>query len=277
VFDRHARLAFLLACAALVLSGIGFQSSVRSLNVYLKKDRVDLRRQFGNIPRTLGRWQAIGTDIRFDEASVEELGTDQYLVRRYAVDGDARGEQMAVHLAYYTGMIDAVPHVPDRCLVAAGLKDHALPVNLELPLDRSAWRDDPEHVNRATGLAYPLVETTDPLTGRRQDVRLPVSSRPIRLRTSEFRHLDDPNMRIFAGYLFVANGRAAAAPEAVRSLAFDKTDRYAYYAKVQFTMYGGKDLTVDRFVASVADLADHLLPELMLCLPDWSEVEQRED
>jgi hypothetical protein len=32
-------------------------------------------------------------------------------------------------------------------------------------------------------------------------------------------------------------------------------------------------MTREEFAEAVADLAAELLPELMLCLPDWSEIE----
>ncbi|MHC4590743.1 MAG: hypothetical protein ACYTAQ_15830, partial [Planctomycetota bacterium] len=93
------------------------------------------------------------------------------------------------------------------------------------------------------------------------------------LRTTEFRDAAKPAVRIFAGYFFIANGRITPTPEGVRAFAFNLTTKYAYYAKVQFTMYVSEQMTKDDFAEVVADLAAGLLPELMSCLPDWSEVE----
>ena len=42
-------------------------------------------------------------------------------------------------------------------------------------------------------------------------------------------------------------------------------------------MVGGADLEAEEFREVIADLLGELLPELMLCLPDWSEVEARSD
>ena len=45
---------------------------------------------------------------------VEELGTNLYLSRDY----ERRDDRVNVHVAYYTGLIDDVPHVPERCWAA---------------------------------------------------------------------------------------------------------------------------------------------------------------
>ena len=38
-------------------------------------------------------------------------------------------------------------------------------------------------------------------------------------------------------------------------------------------MIGGRNLDQEAFVRIVTGFTDELLPELMRCLPDWSEVE----
>ena len=68
----------------------------------------------------VARRQAFGDDVVLDTAQVEELGTDRYLNRTYARDGHPDNGWIALHIAYYTGMIDAVPHIPDRCYEGAG-------------------------------------------------------------------------------------------------------------------------------------------------------------
>jgi hypothetical protein len=156
VFDRGAKLAFIVACVTLIACGIGFRSAISALNAYLKKEPVELRRQFVSIPTVLPRWQGVGTDEKLDEAFLDELGTDQYLTRRYQRT-DGEDVTINVHLTYYTGLIDAVPHVPDRCLVAAGLSVAVMPVNYDLPIDRSGWSLDPQRRNVASGSPYPIV------------------------------------------------------------------------------------------------------------------------
>jgi hypothetical protein len=258
-----------LACITLAVSGVGFRAAVRYLNVYLDKKPVPLRSKFSNIPKTLGRWQVVGdaADARLAKEAVEELGTPDYLNRQYAIDGDWRNGTIDLHLAYYTGLIDAVPHVPDRCFVAAGHHQKTLPENIPLRIDRSKWKT-------AESGSYYTYSFEDEFTGKQVTVRMPNGT--FELRTTEFEHKDRPEVRIIAGYFFIANNHVTPTPEGVKRLAFVKTEEYAYYCKVQFSAGGGRDLDIDRFVDQSSDLLEALLPELMRCLPDWSKVEAGE-
>lgn len=271
-FDRSATVAFALACATLLLCGAGFRGAVMALSLYLKKEPVELRAPLSLIPVSLGQWKAVGEDRQLSSEMIEALGTDKYLDRTYALGGKEPGETMNVHLAYYTGMIDTVPHVPDRCLVAAGFVDKTQPKNLPVPLDTSDWRDDSNNlVNLATGKTYRVAYMRD-VMGLVVPVRMPVGD--LELRTIEFASEKAPNARIFGGYFFIANGRATPSPEGVKALAFNISEKYAYYCKVQF-IYASRQATQEEFLELVADHLHGLLPELMRCLPDWSEVERR--
>ncbi len=265
LFDRQAKSAFIIASVTLALCGVGFRSAIGYLNVYLKKEPIELRAHLATIPKTLGRWKAVGEAPPLDAAVIETLGTDQYLERLYVADDASGTGHLWIHIAYYTGMIDAVPHVPDRCFVAGGgLQLQALPHNYPLDLNQSGWRDDP------TGRGYRLVTFADRITGRPVTARMPIGD--FKLRTTEFLCEDSPDQRIYAGYFFIANGRVTPTPEGVRRLAFDLSTKFAYYCKVQLRA-GGRDLEAEPFVTQAADLLTELLPELMRCLPDWSEVE----
>jgi len=272
IFDRQARAALVAASVTLLICGIGFRIAVREAQAVLAKEPVDLRRQLTSIPKQLGAWRSTGEDRMLTAELEEALGTRKYLDRIYVRETDRGREQsVMVHMTYYTGIIDAVPHVPDRCMAAGGWVTVDLPHNLPLPLDRSAWEPDQAGTNLATGRAYPMVAFEHHVTGEPVIVRMPIGE--FKLRTTEFRWSDRPSERIFAGYFFVANGRTTPWPEGVRKFAFDLTSRHAYFAKIQFTMIAGADSTSDDFVEVVATLADEILPELMLCLPDWAAIE----
>jgi hypothetical protein len=254
-------------CVALAVGGLGFRSAVRSLNVYLKKQPVPLREHFGNLPRHLPGWKMIAEGERLSAEMVEELGTELYLDRQYAREGDPDGAWLQLHIAYYTGMIDAVPHVPDRCLVAGGYNTRAQPDNIPMEVRGRGWMMPPPD---AGPLEFPKVTILDTIARRPVDVHLPDGD--YALRTTEFSHTDQPNSRTFAGYFFIANGRIAVTPEQVKAIAFRKSEEYAYYCKVQFFAVGDDSLTAERFVEHAASLLEVFLPELMRCLPDWPEV-----
>ena len=272
IFDRHARTALIVASLSLLVCGVGFRFAVRAANAYLEKEPVPLRDPLTNIPKRLGQWYASGRDQVLTVEMVEALGTDQYLDRAYEREQpEGQGPLLYVHVDYYTGLIDAIPHVADRCLVAAGWVAGGLPRNLDLPIDRSGWEEDPGPANLATGQPYQMLTFRHHVTGRLVTVRMPIGD--FKIRTTEFRFPDRPDVRILAGYFFVANGTTTAMPERVRSFAFDLKTRHAYYAKVQFTMITPAKVAEEDFTELVSDLAAEFLPELMRCLPDWSEVE----
>ena len=265
-FSRQGRWAFVIACVLLVLGGVGLQAGANALNVYLRKEPVNLRRSLANLPATIGDWSLL-SDYRVSEAAAEELGTELYISRAY---GNATGGLLNIHLAFYTGQIDVVPHVPDRCMVAGGLVErHPEPVQYTLAIDQEGWRADAEH--EIDGEPYLISETKDWLTGVTEDVRMPAGE--LVLRTSEFVDPKKPEERIHAGYFFIANGRLTPNPGGVRLLAFNPSERYAYYCKVQFTARGGSDFDEQIFLSQVTDMLDELLAEVMRCLPDWAEVQ----
>lgn len=271
-FDKSAPIALVLACVTLLAAGVSFRSAVVALNLYLRKEPVELRAPLALIPTRLGSWKAVGEDRKLSAEMVEELGTDKYLDRTYVLEDSQPQEALNVHLAYYTGMIDTVPHVPDRCLVAAGFTDKSRPRNLDLPIDTSDWRGDPQDlVNLATGRTYPVAYKRNML-GMVVPVRMPVGD--LKLRTVEFGYDKAPDAKIFGGYFFIANGQATPSPEGVKILAFNISEKYAYYCKVQY-MYISRHGSQERFLELVAGHLQQLLPELMQCLPDWSEVERR--
>jgi hypothetical protein len=274
IFDRQAKYALIVACLALLASSAAFKYAVGALNIYLRKEPVAMRASFTTISRTVGQWQQVGEDETLDDAVLLELGTKDTLSRAYAINGDPREGALSLHVAYYTGLIDAIPHIPDRCFVAAGMEPQSLPNIVPLQVKDDSWKLDDGPPNRATGEPYRYVEYRHPFTNVLERVRMPVGGLQVRL--TQFARKDQPSLHIFGGFLFIANGRVAATPEAIRALAFKPSERHAYYCKVQF-VYMAPGATSERYVELVSDFLQGFLPELMLRLPDWQEVEQHEN
>ena len=285
LFRRSARVAYVVAFGTLFVGAFAFMGGVRYLNYYVVKEPVNLRSPLDTVPPVLGRWQKFGQDDRLSDAIVEELGTKQYLSRLYALDGKPLGELplpgigvVELHMAYYTGTIDDVPHIPDRCWNVAGFEQTKPTADFPMNIDRSAWERS-EAVNRATGIPYDTVLAPDPITGRPTTAHMPIGD--IELRITEFQSPKQSNQRLLGGYLFIANGRITPNPYDVRALAFERSERFAYYCKVQFSMrYNARegesdDAAIDSFRAASDELMSSLLPHLMTRLPDWPEVERR--
>jgi hypothetical protein len=273
-FRPSIRPVFLALLATTAIGGLGLRAAMRSLDVYLRKEPILLRADFGSIPTTLGRWQKLGEDQRLDSAMVESLGTDKYLTRNYALDGDASKGVLSLHLAYYTGMIDTVPHIPERCWGAGGLVQLGDPktVGLSLPILANSEAGGPS--NASTGLKYPMASLADPVTQQVEQVALPVGEAAMTVST--FQEARSSRVEQLGGYMFIANGRMTPSTFGVRALAFNLTDRVAYYCKVQLSARYpvGDTPSAVVFKAQAEDFLTQLLPHLMRRLPDWPSVER---
>ncbi|MCP4837131.1 MAG: exosortase-associated EpsI family protein [Phycisphaera sp.] len=280
-FKKSIVAAYVMLMAMFALGLFVVPMAIASLDIYLRKEPVLLNASLGSLPVPLGRW-ARATDRegepiedgKLTAEMMEELGTDQYLDRLYTVDG----KNINVHVAYYTGMIDDVPHVPERCWDAAGLELLGAPEVVVLDFSVPGATDGDGPVNRATGEIYPVVRTTDAL-GNERTLHLPVGVPAMTV--SEFQSSpDNPKERQVGGYFFIANGRMAPSGRDVRLLAFDPNEKYAYYCKVQFSFRdrirpGESEAAVRiRFMDLVEEAMPQLLPEIMRCLPDWPTIER---
>jgi hypothetical protein len=274
-FTPAIRPVFLAMLVMLGVGGLGLRAAMQLLDVYTRKEAVPLRQDLGSLPTKLGRWQRVGEDQQMDAAMVESLGTDKYLTRSYALDGDPKKGSVSLHLAYYTGMIDTVPHIPERCWGAGGLTQRGDPVVIDLDLPALSQTNDAAPTNAATGIRYPVVEVTNPVSLAVERVFLPVGDAAMTLTT--FQDSRHPNTEQLGGYFFIANGRCTATTFGVRGLAFNISDRYAYYCKVQLSArypIGDTPSSV-AFKAQAEDFLTQLLPHLMRRLPDWPAIEQR--
>ena len=272
--DRVVRSAFVAGCATLVVGGVGFRVALAQLQVYLKKEPVPLREPLDTLPAKLGRWKQVGKDTTFSDALIEELGTRNYLDRFYAIDGDPEKGVVEVHAAYYTGMVDTVPHIPERCWNANGMVMMGQPAVRPIAVDRSGWDTSSGPQQPGTGLRYPTAEVRDAVTRRTSRVNLPIGE--LSMTVSAFQDPRFPRQTALGGYLFIANGALTPSALAVRNLSFKLTDRYAYYCKLQFSarLNGEPDKVLPEFDRMVAELTQHLLPPLMQSLPDWPAIER---
>jgi len=254
--------------AIMVTSAVAFPILIGQLEIYLRKEPVPLRSALDSLPTRLGRWTRQGDDYEMTATMTEELGTDKHLTRVYR---DASGDQLTVHLAYYTGGIDDVPHVPERCFNAAGLTTLGTTVVEPLALDFEGATPT-DLVNTKTGTRYDRIPTRHPVLGL-IDVHLPIGEAEITVVEAMY----PKNQRIthVGGYFFIANNRYAARASGVKSIAYDPKERAAYYLKIQVTFQTetGADEATREYLPIVEDLLDELVPAVMQILPDWPTIE----
>lgn len=267
----------------LVVAILGQTSAINATGVALNKLPLPLRHGIAlSFPDQAGDWELLHLDPKLPKDIENELGTDEYF-NRYYVNNAAGvmagsievrtmddepggrligwegfkdvGEMARVHIAYYTGMLDTVPHVPDKCWLAAGSEQTYRQVH-SLKLHRDDYRPDPDHPGMV------LTEST----GFGETVRLPADH----IEAVIFSGRDINGNTTTALYFFIANGNMVASNHQVR-FSFNMKDRYSYYCKVEVSFPGITDpLEVERHAA---DLLSDLLPEVMACLPDWTEVQ----
>ena len=272
-FTSTVRPMCIALVAIMLTSAVAFPILIGQLEIYLRKDPVPLQSALDSLPTRLGRWTRRGDDYEMTATMTEELGTDKHLTRVYR---DSSGDELTVHLAYYTGGIDDVPHVPERCFNAAGLT--TLGATVVEPLDLEfAGAMPTEIVNTRTGLRYDRIQLRHPVLGL-VDVHLPIGEAEISVVEAK----DPKNQRVthVGGYFFIANNRYAARASGVKSIAYDPKERAAYYLKVQVTFQteAGADEATRQYLPIVEDLLDELVPAVMQILPDWPTIEagQRE-
>jgi hypothetical protein len=276
IFDRRIRLAYTVIVLTLIVGGLGLGATVNYLGYHLQKTPVPLRKDLSTIPLTIGDWKRYGEDAVEKEDVLQELGTKFYLTRTYARNGIPRDGAIQLHLAYYTGMIDAVPHIPERCMYAAGLLPLQEPtvVALDVKFEPDGLGGGP--VNVATGLPYAFSMVEDPVTRKITRVAMPVEE--VALTLTRFQNPKDSRIEVDVGYFFIANGRVTPTGDGVRRLAFNLSDEYAYFCKVQLGVtypFGDQDV-VELFRKDVSDFIRQLMPHLMRALPDWPALEAQE-
>lgn len=271
--------AFLVGFILMSVCAVGMKTAIEHYNIHLQKKAIYAEdgRLLRAIPTETMNWRRSGQDIIEASEIAEQLGTQNYLTRAYVQKSAARGAQpqrLQLHAAYYTGMIDTVPHVPERCLTGAGMALVGGPWVVPVPLNTSGWiaLSDTEHGSGREVYTVRLSNEYSTAGGGRR-VNLPFGltpDQPLALRVSRF--LTPTGHEHYAGYFFIANGGWVASAEGVRQLSFDLTNDYAYYLKVQI---GSSDVESPEALAELAGgLLDDLLGELMTCVPDWVKVQR---
>ncbi len=267
--------AFLTAMVVLATFSLGMSSLIRAMDIHTRKSPIypkDGRLLSAIGPDALPKWVAAGSDHHESEEVEKTLGTANYLTRTYIRrDRSSPGHFLQLHAAYYTGKIDTVPHVPERCMVGGGFAIEAGPWQISLPLDQSRWWFDPRDPE-SKGLGYRKARLADTSDSPGSSVTLPRELEKAEMQVTQF--VSPDGKRMFAGYFFIANGTVATTAEQVRLKAFDLTADYACYLKVQVScdsVASGEEL-----VREAASLLDDCLPELMRCVPDWMDVQRGE-
>lgn len=251
-----ARRSFVVAVIIMATAAIGLSTATEFLQLHFKKQPVPLVKELESVPAELGPWVQVSSDERLEADIEHTLGTKLYIFRIYVDsrqvgkakvdeilsksglerrrvlnDLEARHPRWVMHLAvtYYTGLVDTVAHVADRCYIADGYA----PTEYDLKKwNRNGQGDEVEvrfiNFEDATGFGG----------ASRQSKTV--------------------------GYFFQVNGDLVSSPIDVRVRLQNLFVPKAYYAKVELM-----SLVQNREEASrtMSDFLSYAFPEIQKCLP----------
>jgi hypothetical protein len=267
--------AFVAAVVVLFVAALTLNGATRYMKLYFKKEPVSLRRELDTLPTQLGPWLQVSRDEPLDKELEDTLGTKRYIFRDYVdVRQLADGERAALTkeqstkdyqnelgrfraakptavltaaVTYYTGMVDTVAHIPDRCYVADGFE----PSEYTSP----TWDVTP---HAAPG-SYASAPT-----------------RQMQVRFINFEDQTPGRMAapINVAYFFQCNGSYESDPiNGVRFRLQNLTEKHGYYAKVELKTVMRDSQAAQ---ATMTDFLRSALPEIERCLPDWEAVRRDE-
>ena len=230
------RPGFLAVTLVLLLGAVGINAATSAMKLHFRKEALPLRAKEGlaALPLQIGTWVCVPETHTIDPDTAHELHTDQYLFRTYVDVGPqpngadpvakkedvlalakksaaevaselnkyrAKSESAVLNLAitYYTGKVDTVPHVPDRCYVADGFQPTVY--------DKKNWMLGDYQKGSPRTVPVRFIDFED-LTTRGSQNRC-------------------------VTYFFHANGRYMDDPNEVRIALQDLFAKYGYFAKIE--------------------------------------------
>jgi hypothetical protein len=152
------------------------------------------------------------------------------------------GDVVHLGLTYYTGLVDTVAHIPDRCYIADGYE----PSSYTVP----TWNLGPNAAGNYSPMPVRLISFEDS-TGTN---RIP---------------------KVVA-YVFHTNGHYESDPLGVRQTLEDLTERYGYYAKIEMMALAPSisEADIGKASSAMTEFLTSAKPEIEKCFPDWSQLKK---
>lgn len=259
--------SFLSVGVLLLVAALGLNTAVSAMKLHFRKEACPLRQPLTSLPARMGHWVQVSVDRPLQTDIEEVLGTKKYIYRDYVDDrvipasqieafSDKSYQERRVMLAriqqehpdavvnlgvtYYTGLVDTVAHIPDRCYIADGYE----PTSYEIP-------------------TWPIAAG---LPGR--------ADHPgVKVRFINFEdQVGRTRMKRSVSYFFSVNGHFEQDPLGVRRSLENLWQKYGYYMKVE-TMTLIQDKEESAKVQQ--DFLTAVLPHIQQCLPDWEKLNRK--
>jgi hypothetical protein len=256
---------FLLAAGILAVAAVGLNSAVTGMQLHFKKLPVPLTYPLSTVPVKLGDWVQVSKDEPLDKEVRDALATDQYIFRDYVnsklvspqqladfdgkttperkelvgkIQADKPAAVINVGVTYYTGLVDTVAHIPDRCYIADGFEPSEY--------ETLRWNMGP-HLG---------VQPDSPVGVRFINFEDQTAAGRVRRRVA---------------YFFFVNGHYESDPIGVRTTLQDLRATHGFYSKIELMTVLDDHDECQRVMTSFLTAA---LPEIEKCLPDWNTVEK---
>jgi len=263
---------WIISYVVLLVMLVGAAASLRaaleafSIHIYKEPIRPESSLTLPSLPKKVEGFTMVFESPPLSKEIQATLGTENYLSRIYAeTEAPSEGAEprsFEFHTAYYTGSIDTVPHVPERCFTGSGNLsiDGRYGEEIRVPLDLDRFPVDPDVDASAHGeIRRGRTSPSSRAPGIR--VRLPKGVEGLTMNVTRFQDNDGNK---------VANGKTAPRAEDVRGLAFSREATHAYYMKVQFTSSDVAD--GEELAGLAARFLNESFPDLMRRTPDWVDV-----
>ncbi len=252
---------FVIVAAILLIGAIGLNGATQYMKLYFKKEPVPLTKPLDTVPLKMGHWVQVSKDQPLEHDFQEVLGTDKFIFRDYVDDRIVSADQIAAFddktwqerramvadiqmrhpeavvnlgVTYYTGLVDTVAHIPDRCYIADGFE----PTSYQI-------------------LTWPIMAGV-PGAG----------DKDVKLRFISFEdQVGRTRLKKSVSYFFSVNGHFESDPLGVRRSLQSLLQRYGYYMKIEtMTMIQDQEKSAE----VQTDFLTSVMPEVQKCLPDWS-------
>ncbi|HWE02524.1 MAG TPA: hypothetical protein VG326_08940 [Tepidisphaeraceae bacterium] len=277
--------SFVVAIVVMGIAAVTLNSAVARLKMHFHKLPVALRVNSlkEGIPQKLGRWVMVSKDQAIDPEIEQVLLTREYVFRDYvdsmkiseaeiellknapAQERDSKLSElqknnpasvMRVGVTYYTGLVDTVAHVPERCYVADGFEVKQYE---EQTADLGKY---PDGSPRTVTFRFVGFEDQAGLV-----------------------HVERVARNV--GYVFHCNGSYTSSPFEVRARLQNLLEPYGYYAKIEMMTAAPLPLGLyhnvfdannhDASVTAMESFLKEALPEIEKCLPDWKALHAKDN
>jgi hypothetical protein len=259
---------FLTVVVLLALCAGGLNGVVSALQLNFLKAPVELKKDLTSVPARMGDWVQVSTDEPVNKELEDELGTKMYIFRDYVntklvspadlarFDGKTSSERkiiaaqiqavlpaavLGAAVTYYTGKVDTVAHIPERCYVADGYQYTDTPETMLWDLGPGRLGKSPD---QPQSIGVRFLNFEDQTGAKRVTKRV--------------------------AYFFFANGQYESDNLQVRQTLQNLRAKHAFYSKVELMAVVPDH---DQCAAVMKDFLRSALPEIEKCLPDWNSVE----